>query len=80
MIFFHQRLNNYKRSKLQNVISYYDALRTKIDMWLTLTLISECTPNSNFSANHGDNENDQDNENNPDNKYGMEKKIWCLYD
>ena len=37
-------------------------------MWLTPTLISECTPNSNFSANHGDNENDQDNENHPDNK------------
>ena len=31
-------------------------------------LISECTPNSNFSANHEDNENDQDNENHPDNK------------
>ena len=31
-------------------------------------LISECRPNSNFSANHGDNENDQDNENHSDNK------------
>ena len=37
-------------------------------MWLTTKLISECTPNSNFSANHEDNENDQDNENHPDNK------------
>ena len=37
-------------------------------MWFTPKLISECTPNSNFSANHGDNENDQDNENHPDNK------------
>ena len=45
-----------------------DALHTKIDMWLTPKLISECTPNSNFPANHGDNENDQDNENPPDNK------------
>ena len=31
-------------------------------------LISECTSNPNFSANHEDNENDQDNENNPDNE------------
>ena len=46
----------------------YDALRTKIDMWLTPKLISECTPNSNFSANHEDNENDQDNENHTDNE------------
>ena len=37
-------------------------------MWLTPKLISEWTPNSNFSANHGDNENDQNNENHPDNK------------
>ena len=37
-------------------------------MWLTPKLILECTPNSNFSANHGDNENDQDNENHSDNK------------
>ena len=37
-------------------------------MRITLKLISECTPNYNFSANHGDNENDQDNENHPDNK------------
>ena len=29
-------------------------------------IISECTPNSNFSANNGDNENDQDNENHSD--------------
>ena len=43
-------------------------VHTKIDMRLTPKLISECTPNSNFSANHGDNENDQDNENHPDNK------------
>ena len=79
MIFFHQRLNNYKRSKLQpwTIISkwpyptrerHYDALRTKIDMGLTLELISECTLNSSFSANHGDIENDQDNENHTDNK------------
>ena len=37
-------------------------------MWLTPMLISECTPNSKFSANHEDKENDQDNENHPDNK------------
>ena len=37
-------------------------------MWLTPKLISECRPNSNFSANHGDNEHDQDNENYQDNK------------
>ena len=36
-------------------------------MCLTPKLISECRPNSNFSANH-DNENDQDNEIHPDNK------------
>ena len=43
-------------------------MRTKVDMWVTPKLISECRPNSNFSANHGDNENDQDNENHSDNK------------
>ena len=37
-------------------------------MWLTPKLISERTPNFNFSANHGDNANDRDNENHPDNK------------
>ena len=37
-------------------------------MGLTTTLILECTTNSNFSANHGDNENDQDNEDHLDNK------------
>ena len=37
-------------------------------MWLKPKLISECTPNINFSANHEDNKNDQDNENDPDNK------------
>ena len=37
-------------------------------MSVTPKLISECTPNSNFSANHEDNENDQDNENHPDNE------------
>ena len=31
-------------------------------------LISECTSNTNLSANHEDNENDQDNENHPHNK------------
>ena len=31
-------------------------------------LISECTSNSNFSADHEDNENDQDNENHPVNE------------
>ena len=41
---------------------HHDALRTKIDMWLTLKVISEYTPNSNFYTNRGDNENDQDNE------------------
>ena len=37
-------------------------------MWLTPKLVSECTLNSNISANHGENKNDQDNENLPDNK------------
>ena len=37
-------------------------------MWLSPKLISEYTPNSNFSANHGDNVNDQDNEDHPENK------------
>ena len=37
-------------------------------MWHTPKLIPECTSNSNFSANHEDNENDQDNENHPDNE------------
>ena len=62
-------------------------------MWLTPKLISECTPNSNFSANHEDNENDQDNENHPNNenegnyrankymfKVNNRKKFWCFYD
>ena len=31
-------------------------------------LISACTPNSNFSANHEDNEDDQGNENHPENE------------
>ena len=35
---------------------------------MTPKLISECRPNSNSSANHGDNENDQDNENLSGNK------------
>ena len=43
-------------------------VHTKIDMRLTPKLISECTPNSGFSANYGDNENDQDNENHSGNK------------
>ena len=78
MIFFQQRLNNYEGSKLQYMNNnfktslvephtrerHYDLLLTKIYIWL----ISECTPNSNFSANHEDNENDQDNENHPDNE------------
>ena len=82
MIFFHRQLNNYKRTKLQYMNNnfktslviavhpkrHYDALRTKIDMWLTPKLISKCTPNSNFSANHEDNENDQDKKNHPDNE------------
>ena len=73
MIFFHQRLNNYKKSKLQYMNSNFKTLLvivphpraslwcilTKIDMWPTPTLISKCTPNSNFSANQGNNENDQ---------------------
>ena len=37
-------------------------------MWLTPKLISERTSNSNFSANHKENENDQDKENHPDNE------------
>ena len=40
----------------------------KIDMQLTPKLISECTTNSNVSANHGDNEIYRDNENHPYNK------------
>ena len=59
-------------------------------MWLTPKQISECTLNSNFCANHGDNENDQDHENHSDNKNSnqqtnkcsksaIEKKFWCLY-
>ena len=61
-------------------------------MWLTPKLVSECTPNSNFSAYHGDNESDQDNENHPASrkegnypadkymfKVNSKKKIWCLY-
>ena len=47
----------------------------KIGMWLTPRIISECAPNSNFSANHEDNENDQDNENHPDNKNEPRKQI-----
>ena len=55
-------------------------------------LLSEYTPNSDFSANYEDNENDQDNENHPDNKnegnyrantcmfkVNNRKKFWCLY-
>ena len=37
-------------------------------MRLTPRLISECTSNPNFSANHEENENDQDNENHTDNE------------
>ena len=59
-------------------------------MWLTPKLTSECRPNSNFSANRGDNENDQVNENHLDNKNEgnypaskymstIEKKFWYLY-
>ena len=44
-------------------------------MCLTSRIISECAPNSNFSANHEDNENDQDNENHPDNKNEPRKQI-----
>ena len=47
---------------------HYDVLRTEIDMRLTPKLISECTSNSYFSANHEGNENDLDNENHPDNE------------
>ena len=39
-----------------------------MDMRLTPKLISQCTPNSNFSLNHEDNKNDQGNENHPGNK------------
>ena len=80
MIFFHRRLNNYKRGKLQYTNNNFKTLLVvvphpraslwpiayEIDMWLTPKLISECTTNSNFSANHEDNENDQDNGNHPD--------------
>ena len=44
-------------------------------MWLTPKLILECTSNSNFSANHEDDENDQDNENHPDNE--KEGNYWA---
>ena len=87
--------NNFKTSLViapPTCERHYDALRTKIDMWLTPKLVSECTPNSNFSANHGENGNDQDNENHPDNKnegnypankcmfkVNNRKKFWCLY-
>ena len=37
-------------------------------MSLTPKLISERTPNSNFSANHEKSEDDKDKENHPDNK------------
>ena len=37
-------------------------------MLLTPELISECTRNSNFSANYEDSVNDEDNENHPDNE------------
>ena len=47
---------------------HYDVLRTEIDMWLSLKLISEYTSSSNFSAIYEDNENDQDNENHPGNE------------
>ena len=47
---------------------HYKVLPTKIDMWLTPKLISEFTPNPNFSANYEDNDNDEDNENHPENE------------
>ena len=85
--------NNFKTSLViaPTCERHYEALRTKVDTWLTSKLILECRPNSNFSANHGDNENDQDNENysdnknegnNPANKYMFKvnnrKKVLCL--
>ena len=52
-------------------------------MWSTPKLISECTPISNFSANHGGNDNDQGNENDPSNKNdqtcSVGNKFWYLY-
>ena len=47
---------------------HYDVFVTEIEMRLTQKLISECTSNSNFLANHEENENDQDNKNHPDNE------------
>ena len=47
---------------------HYDVFVTEIEMRLTHKLISECTSNSNFLANHEENENDQDNKNHPDNE------------
>ena len=51
-------------------------------MWLNPKPISECTPNSNFSANHKDNENDQGNKNHPENKnegkYSANKYMFKL--
>ena len=50
--------NNFKTSLVIDPTRerHYDALHTKIDMRLTPNLISECPLNSQFSANHGDNE------------------------
>ena len=58
-----------------------DTLCTEINMSLTPKLISECTPNSNFSANHEDNENES---NYPANKYmfkvdNREKVVMFLW-
>ena len=56
-------------------------MHTEIDKLLTPKLIFECTPNSNFSANHPDNKNEY---NYQANKYMFKvkkrKKFWCLYD
>ena len=83
MIFFHRRVNNYKRSKLQYMNNNFKTssvvvaphsrvslwpIAYNIGMWLIPNLISECTPNFNFPANYEANENDQDNENHPGNK------------
>ena len=57
--------NNFKMSLM---IAPHDALRMRIDICLTPKTTYECTPNPNFSSNHGDNENDRDNEDHPDNK------------
>ena len=86
--------NNFKTSLVIDPTRkrHYDALHTKIDMRLTPNLISECPLNSNFSANHGDNEmlkimkiiqtikmGVTAQQTNTCSKSTIEKKFWRLY-